>query len=141
MKIMKYKFTLKPTTIFWALVIVFAIMIGNMMFIQPLLPEFLKMYMTYIIFTSWAVSFVFGLALVVATLKQKVEGALKKFLLLAGASAAGFPLFAVLHNFVSVLFGIEEPFFFILAVIVCPLGFLVGATGTIVLFLKKGKRQ
>ena len=73
-------------------------------------------------------------------MKEKVEGLLKKFLLLTGASAVGFPVFAILHNLVYRLFRIEEPFFFILAVIVCPLGFLVGAIGTIV-FLKRGKGQ
>jgi hypothetical protein len=85
-----------------------------------------------------------GLALIVLIVKKKVEGLsglLKKFLLLTGASAVGFLPFVVSHNAVSGLFDIEEPFFFILAVIVCPLGFFVGTTGTIVLFLKKRKRQ
>ncbi|MFH1401985.1 MAG: hypothetical protein ABIG40_03435 [Parcubacteria group bacterium] len=127
------------TTIFWALIVVFAIIIGNMMLFPSFLPESLRMYMIYIMFVSWAVSFVLGLVLIVSTVKQKVEGALKKFLLLAGASAVGFPLFAVLHNLVSALLGVEEPFFFILAAIVCPLGFLVGVIGTITLFYKKKK--
>lgn len=135
------KLNFKPTTIlFWALVVVFAIIIGNMMFFPAFLPESLKTYMIYIIFTFWAVLFLLGLALIVSTVKQKMGGMLKNFLLLAGASAVGFPLFVVLHNLVSALLDVEEPFFFILAVIVCPLGFLVGATGTIVL-LKKKKEQ
>ena len=67
------------------------------------------------------------------TVKEKVEGTLKKFLLLTGASAAGFLLFILLHNAIYGLFiyffgaefwnGGDEPFFFIMAVIVCPLGF------------------
>ena len=72
--------------------------------------------------------------------KEGLQGLLKKFLLLTGASAVGFFVFVLLHNAVYGLFGVEESFFFILAVIVCPLGFLVGATGTIVL-LKKGERK
>lgn len=128
------------TTIFWALVVVFVIIIGNMTFIPSLFPETLKAYIIPIMFASWLVSFILGLALIALTVKKKVEGWLKKFLLLTGASAAGFPLFVVLHNLVSALSGIEEPFFFILAAIVCPLGFLVGAIGTIALFLKKRKK-
>lgn len=67
---------------------------------------------------------------------------LKKFLILTGASAVGFFVFAILHNLVSALLStvfnseVEEPVFFILAVIVCPLGFLIGAIGSIIEFLK-----
>ena len=72
---------------------------------------------------------------------------LKKFLILTAASFVGFFVFVLLHNFVYGLFihffgadfwnGGDEPFFFILAVIVCPLGFLVGAIGSIVLAVKR----
>jgi hypothetical protein len=48
----------------------------------------------------------------------------------------GLPVFGILHNAVSGLFNIEEPVFFILAAIVCPLGLLVGAVGLIVLAIK-----
>ena len=76
---------------------------------------------------------------------------LKKFLLLTGASAAGFLLFILLHNAVYSLlthfFGTDfwdriglgdEPFFFIMAIFVCPIGFLVGVVGRIVLAIKEG---
>jgi len=36
---------------------------------------------------------------------------------------------------------VDEPFFFILALIVCPIAFLVGVIGSIVLFIKKKKRK
>lgn len=139
---MRHKFTFKPTTIFWALVGVFVVIVIDMP-ISMLIPA-LKIYMLPLMFISWIAFFVLGLALIVLIVKKKVEGPqglLKKFLLLTGASAVGFFPFVLLHNAVYGLFGVEEPFFFTLAVFVCPLGFLVGATGTIVLFLKKGKRQ
>ena len=74
---------------------------------------------------------------------------LKKFLILLGASFAGFFVFVLLHN---ALYGLvyvmmlnrpdlDEPFFFILAVFVCPIGFLVGAVGSIVLFIKKRRAR
>ena len=110
--------------------------------ISMLIPA-LKVYLLPLVFISWLAFFVLGLALIVSIKKKKAEGPqgwLKKFLLLTGASAVGYLPFILLHNAVYGLFGVEEPFFFILAAIVCPLGFLVGAIGTIVL-LKKRKRQ
>ena len=70
---------------------------------------------------------------------------LKKFLILMGASSAGFVVFVLLHN---ALYGLvyvmmlnrpdlDEPFFFVLAVFVCPVGFLVGVVGSVVLFIKR----
>ena len=71
---------------------------------------------------------------------------LKRFLILMGASFVGFFVFVVLHNLTYALFihflgadfwnGGDEPFFFILATIVCPLGLLVGIIGSIVLVIK-----
>lgn len=61
---------------------------------------------------------------------------LKKFLILGGASVAVFFLSAFLHNVLSGLFGIEEPVFFTIAVIVAPLGLAVGLIGSLVIFLK-----
>jgi len=131
------------TTIFWALVGVFVVIIADMMLV-PLFPTALwRVYIIPLMFISWVAFFSLGLALIVLIVKKKAEGPqgrLKKFLLLTGASAVGFLPFVILHNVVSGLFGVEEPFFFILAVFGSPLGFLVGAIGTIVL-LKKGKRQ
>jgi hypothetical protein len=93
-----------------------------------------------------------GVALLVLAVKGKTAGLLRKFLILTGAAATGIPISAVLHNVIYGLFILwfgadfwgrtglgDEPFFFILAVIVCPLGFLVGAVGSIVLFIKKGR--
>jgi len=86
---------------------------------------------------------VVGIVLILNTIKRKITGKLKKFQLLAGASALGLPVFAVLHNVVYMLgimwFGEsawgngDEPVFFILAAIVCPLGLLVGGIGTIII--------
>ena len=87
-------------------------------------------------FAAWPVFLALGVTLIVLTVKKKVAGILKKFLLLTGASAVGLPVFAVLHNLVSALFNTEEPVFFILATMVCPIAFLVGIVGTIVLAVK-----
>lgn len=61
---------------------------------------------------------------------------LKRFLVLAGISAAVFILSAFLHNVLSGLLHIEEPVFFIIAVIVAPLGLAVGLVGSLIIFVK-----
>lgn len=118
-------------SIFWALVVVFVVAVGTM-FIPPLgrLP------VRFSGFAAWPVLAGLGVALLVLTVKTKVGGMVKKFLLLTGSSTIGLPVFAILHNVVSGLLNTEEPVFFIIATIICPIGFLVGAAGTIVLAIK-----
>lgn len=91
-----------------------------------------------------------GIAIVfVLLIKRKMpEGVFKKYLILASASLAGFFIFVALHNVISGLLShylnkeIEEPVFFILATIVCPLGLLVGIIGSIVQLIKgRGDRK
>jgi len=62
---------------------------------------------------------------------------LKRFLLTMGIAVGVFLVSVVLHNVVSGVFGIEEPVFFIIATIICPVAFLVGAVGSIVFAVKK----
>jgi len=91
-----------------------------------------------------------GGALIFFTIKRKVEGKLRMFQLLAGASALGIPVFGALHN-VAYMLGImwfgesawcngDEPVFFILAAIVCPIGLLVGGIGTLILRRQMSRR-
>jgi len=118
-------------SIFWALVGVFVI-VACAMFI----PSVGRLPVGFNPFSAWIVFAGLGVTLLVLTIKTKVGGMLKKFLLLTGASAAGFFPFVILHNMLSALLNTEEPVFFIIATMVCPLGFLVGAMGTIVLNIK-----
>lgn len=101
-----------------------------------------------------AVFFLLGLALVILTVKERVAGRLKKFLLLTGASAMGFFAGVILHNVfyalaivakeITVLKYIFEGlhvFFFLVAIPICPIAFLVGIIGSIVLLVKKGRKN
>ena len=134
-------------SVFWALVGVFVVIV-SILFI----PAFRESLGFPFLAASGAVFFLLGVALIVLTVKEKVVGKPKKFLLLTGASSAGVLVSALLHNAVYGLFihffgadfwdrvGMgDEPFFFILAIVICPLGFLVGLVGSVVLFIK-GKR-
>ena len=120
-------------SVFWALVGVFVIVVSMIAIPRPLWPSGFP---PAIFFAAIVVFVLLGVALLFLTVKTKVEGILKKFLLLTGASAVGLPVCVLLHNAVSRLFNIEEPVFFIMAILVCPTGFLVGVVGTIVLAMK-----
>ena len=78
---------------------------------------------------------------------KKLPSKLGKCLVLTGGSLLGFPVFSILHNLLYALMilffgenawqGGDEPVFFLMAVIVCPIGFLIGFIGTIYYFFKK----
>ena len=148
---MRHRFTFEPRTVFWALVGVLVLNVSTTLlpWLIPALradPPVYAVHLAFlsIAFVTWVAFFVLGLALIVLVVKKKEEGLqglLKKSMLLTGASAVGYLPSVLLHNAVGGLFGVEEPFFFALAVFVCPLGFLVGVIGTIVLLLKEGRRQ
>ena len=69
--------------------------------------------------------------------KMPKKFSLKYFLLILVISAGAFVVSTFLHNAISGLFDVEEPFFFIIAAFLAPVGFLVGAVGSIILYIKK----
>ena len=144
-KINNPSLTLKA--IFWALVVVFVFIMSY--FVIPAFRT--REFFSYVSIFG-IIYFLLGIALIFFTIREKIKGLLKKFLILTGASASGSLVSVFLHNAIYglfiVLFGADfweriglgdEPFFFILALIVCPITFLVGVIGSIVLFIKKKK--
>ncbi|MBA7509614.1 hypothetical protein ES705_01578 [subsurface metagenome] len=141
------KFNLAIKVIFWLSVAFFIELIVVVFVpIKYISIDFLFMAIPGIIFL------LLGIALIVLTVKSGLKGLLKKFLLITGAAPIGTVVSVILHNaFYGVFiyfFGADfwdrigigdEPVFFILAIIVCPIAFLVGVVGSIVLFIK-GRR-
>lgn len=137
-------------TMFWAL-------LGSFIFVLCLffIPVIRDLFRGSVLFLlPLAIFSLLGLALVILTVKKQATGRLKKFLVLTGASAAGFFISVLLHNLIYGLFifcfgkdfwtniGLgDEPFFFIIAIFVCPIAFLIGAVGTIYCLLKKKEDQ
>ena len=129
--------------IFWALIGVFVVAVSIM--VIPVVRELVEGFLFMVI--AGAVFIVLGALLLWLTVKEKVIGKPKVFLLLTGASALGIPVSVLLHNAVYGLFihwfgagfwqGGDEPFFFIMGIIVCPLGFLVGVVGSIILAARR----
>jgi hypothetical protein len=94
--------------------------------------------------------FALGLTLLTLTARAKLDKLFKAFLLLTSSSAVGFFVSILLHGVVYGLFilifgegfwdrmGIpDEPAFFIMALIICPIAYLVGTVGSIVLILRR----
>jgi len=94
--------------------------------------------------------FALGLTLLILTARAKPDKLFKGFLLLTSSSAVGVFVSILLHGIVYGLFilifgedfwdriGIpDEPAFFIMALIICPIAYLVGTVGSIVLILRR----
>ena len=139
------------TTVFWTLVATFIMAVGYI-FIPMTMPIRRPLWPLFV--TLAIISFLLGVILIFLTLKEKVKGRLKRFLLLTGISVIGMPISIILHNLIYSLFisffgqgfwdrvgpGGDEPFFFIMAIFVCPIAFLVGVIGSIVSFVKQKNR-
>jgi len=132
--------------IFWVLTGTFLFIVSQ--FFIPIVRELVKGPIIFLL--PFFVFFLLGIILIFLALKQKVEKSLKRFLILTGGSATGFFLFVILHNLfyglgiitsqipvVSSIMEILHAVSFIIATLVCPLGFVIGAIGTIAVFIKK----
>lgn len=89
-----------------------------------------------------------GITLCFVAKRWKKKTDLRKYLLWTGVSAVCMFIFILLHNFVSGLLTlirgndevVEEPVFFILAVLVCPIIFTVGSIRSWIEFIRIYKK-
>lgn len=139
----KNKIYISTLVIFWITFAFFILLILNI-FIMNFIDQFNR----YLFFSSGLVLSCLGIALIVLTSKAKLTKISKAFFILTGASATGIVVGSVLHNLLYALLitlfgegffaGIgDEPVFFILSTIICPIALLVGIIGIIVLLIKK----
>ena len=132
--------------IFWALMAVFVYILCQ--FFLPPVRDFVKGSELFLV--PLAVFCLLGLALTILVFKAKESGRKNLFFLLTGFSSFGFFIFVFLHNAFYALAEISknivalnyllealEVIFFITAVIICPIVFLIGSIGAIVLFVKE----
>ncbi|MBW2970747.1 hypothetical protein KY320_01150 [Candidatus Woesearchaeota archaeon] len=133
--------------IFILLAIFFTIIIGFIFF-----PLDSKFNFFGLIAALAFISFFLGIALIILTIKSDIKCKPRAYLLMTGASIAGILSFSILHNLLYAMeilttnipiipniFGFIHGFSFIMAVLVCPIGFVIGIIGTITLTLKKTK--
>lgn len=136
----------KPTLpIFWLLVVISLFVIVQ--FFVPVVNEMLRgpIFLAPIIIFSLT-----GLVLLILTWKERAKNKLTKFLFLTGLSATGLFVFSFLHNafyalntvvgHITMLHYLTEwlhVLFFLISIPICPLGFLIGVIGSIVMLYKK----
>ena len=113
-------------------------------FIIPLSDEL--RHMTFpVLFVLAGLFLLLGIILIILTKKAKIKGKQKIFLILTGASSLSFLIGVVLHNllyaanmmtsngFLKTLTEALHVTFFLIAIIGCPIAFLVGVIGTIIM--------
>ena len=145
--------------VFWALLGVFILVFisFNVMnapirtLLNDLYPDDIVAVVVSIFFQlSGLLFFALGLTLLILTARAKLDKIFKGFLLLTSSSAVGVFVSILLHGVVYGLFilifgedfweriGIpDEPAFFIMALIICPIAYLVGTVGSVVLILRR----
>ena len=137
---MKPKYSkIKP--LLWLLMIIFIVLLGC--FIAANLD---KRGLFPLIAILGLALLLLGIVLIVLTKRQKIKGRLKIFLLLTGISVIGPLFFSILHNlfyalaivssnipWLEALMEFLHAAFFIISLIISPIGFLVGAIGSIIL--------
>lgn len=93
---------------------------------------------------------ILGIVLIVFTIKAKIRGKLRIFMFFVGGSASMMLTSVLLHNFfyalsivseniswLSMIFEFLHAAFFIIGMLVCPIVFIAGIVGSIVLFIKE----
>jgi len=131
------------TATFWALVVNFLLIVSE--FLIPAVRELFRGSLLFLL--PFVIFSLLGVVLIFLAIKEgAADRKRKKFLMLTGASAAGFFLSVLLHNafyglavitdhitILRYLMEVLHVAFFLIAIFVCPIGFLIGAVGTIVL--------
>lgn len=133
--------------VFWLLVGIFIVLVGY--FAVPFSEDTNRAFFLIVAVLGF-IFLLLGIALIFLTIKQKIKGKLKTFLILTGVSAICPLVFSILHNFFYALGMISSHIpvlkylmeflhvaAFLIAIPISPIGFLIGAIGSIVLFTKK----
>jgi len=93
---------------------------------------------------GWPIAVVLGAAIFVYS-RRRLSGRLRLYVTIIGASILGFFVSVLLHNAIYALVFVtlmdrpdmDEPVFFIIAVLVCPVALVVGVVGSLVTWWKQ----
>jgi hypothetical protein len=151
--------------LFWALIGAFILVFVSIFVMNPpirtilndLYPDETVAAVVSIFFPlSGLLFFALGLTLLVLTVRARarLDRLLKRFLLLTSSSAVGvfasILLHGVVYGLIILIFGEDfwsrtgledEPFFFIMGLFVCPVAYLIGTIGSIVLIFRRKKND
>ena len=132
---------------FWVMIALFIAVIATIF--GPVISDYISFGMGF--FVTGGIAVLLGIAIIVLAARSGYDRLSKSFLILSGSSLAGILVGALLHNLVYGLVmefgggsriiesvgGFTEAAFFIIGTIVSPVGFIVGAIGTIVMIARK----
>ena len=134
-------------SLFWVLVAAYGILLAAI-----LLPP-VRTFLRPVFLPLMGLCALLGLALLILSIRARPLTLLLKHTLLCGASSTGLVLFSVLHNafyalaeltadspLLSQSMDVLEVATFILGVLVCPVAFVVGAVGVVVLLIRARKQ-
>ncbi len=125
-------------TVFWILFSLFLIMFF-MFLLSSVFPPF-RGYSRFLFLFVYSIFLMLGITLIVLTLKEKIKGALKIFLIITGSSTIATILGIFIHNLISAVMG--DYFFFAIGNFVAPICFIAGSIGCMVNLSKiKGKKK
>jgi hypothetical protein len=139
----KNKIYISTLVIFWLTVVSFIVIALNIYAVN-----LIGFFSRYLFYSSIIALFCLGTALIILAAKAKFTKISKTFFILTGAPAIGMIASLMLHNLAYALLikffgeGIwsgmgNEPVFFVLATIVCPLVLVTGIIGGIILIARK----
>ncbi len=134
--------------IFEALILIFLFVVGQV-FIVPI-RNLVKGSELFLV--PFIMFFLLGIALIYFALKKEKNLSLRRRLLITGISAASFLVGIIFHNlfyglavitrsffFLNYFFEIMHVIFFLFAVLVSPIAFIIGAVGTAYMILSNKK--
>ena len=121
-----------------------ALVLSTLLFVGfifiPSIMQFLRSFFISLLF----VILILSGTLTYLSLRSKLDKKLKRMLVLTGLSALGIPLFSILHNLfyafgiltqdiniLHTIFEILHVISFLISLIVCPIGYIIGIIGTI----------
>ncbi len=136
--------TLRATmVVFWLIIALYALIL--VFAFMPMEARSLKQATGVAFIPIIGILVVLGVTELIMVLRDRNLARLRRgFLLLTAIATIGTPVSIILHNVVSYLVGIwfgasEEGFFFIMALIVFPILFIVGAAGSIITMIGNGR--
>jgi len=140
----KNKLSLDLKTILFSLILVFVFF--PTYFFLPISPSFKRILFPLLAILGLIFS-ILGIILICYARKEK--GKMKTFLLLTGFSAAASLIFALLHNLfygiaisfngLSSVFAVLHAVSFLISILITPILFIIGVTGSIILLRKKNR--
>ena len=135
-----------PSILFWSMVAAFAALVLTVLF-PDALTFFRPLFLSLVV-----LCLLLGLALLILSVRWQERTLLRVFWILAGASVAGAAFGSVLHNAFYALAEVTaqwpilskameglEVATFVIAIVLCPVAFLVGTVGAIVLLVRRGR--